>query len=122
MAILAKVLIKMKHHSLLIATLLLSGCTFNKTPRVVSTDPTVGVVRLGYSVPPLTKGEVDESLAQSTAARQCQKWGYSTAFSYGETKTCTLFSGPQCLNYQVLLDYQCRGSSGAPYSVVTSNW
>lgn len=106
----------------LIATLLLSGCSFNKTPEVVSTDPSAGVVRLGYSLFPMNSGHIDELQTQSTAAEQCQKWGYVTAQPYGETKTCTVFSGPQCLNYEVLLSYQCRGSGKTPYSVVTSNW
>ncbi|MBS0846975.1 YecR family lipoprotein [Citrobacter sp. JGM124] len=112
----------MKHRYLLIAILLVGGCTLNKNPKVVSTDPTAGVVRLGYSLLPLNSGEIDPFLTQSTAAQQCQKWGYATALPYGETKTCTVYSGPQCLNYDVLLDYQCRGTSGTPYSVVTSNW
>lgn len=112
----------MKYHCLFIITLLLSGCTLNKTPEIVSTDPTAGVVRLGYSLLPLNSGKTDELQTQSTAVQKCQKWGYSTVLLYGETKTCTVFSGPQCLNYDVLLDYQCRGTSGTPYSVVTSNW
>ncbi|WP_299999482.1 YecR family lipoprotein [uncultured Cedecea sp.] len=112
----------MKYHYLFIATLLLGGCTLNKTADIVSTDPTAGVVSLGYSLLPFNDGKVDDSLTQSTAIQQCQKWGYSTALRYGETKTCTVFSGPQCLNYEVQLDYQCRGTSGTPYSVVTSNW
>ena len=112
----------MKLRYLLIAPLLLGGCTLNKTPEIVSTDPTAGVVRLGYSLLSINSGKIDHILTQSTAAQQCHKWGYATALPYGETKTCTVFSGPQCLNYQILLDYQCRGTSGAPYSVVTSNW
>lgn len=112
----------MKHCGLFIATLLLSGCTLNKTPEIVSTDPSAGVVRLGYSLLPTNSGKIDETETQLTAVQQCQKWGYATALRYGETKTCTLFSGPQCLNYDVLLDYQCRGSKGPAYSVVTSNW
>jgi hypothetical protein len=112
----------MKYRYLLMTTLLLGGCSLNKTPDIVNADPTAGVVRLGYSLLPFNSGKIDELLTQSTAAQQCQKWGYSTALPYGETKTCTVFSGPQCLNYDVLLDYQCRGSSGTPYSVITSNW
>lgn len=112
----------MKSRYLLIATLLLSGCAINKTPEIVNADPTAGVVRLGYSLLPPNSGKVDPVQTQATAVQQCQKWGYSAALPYGETKTCTVFSGPQCLNYDVLLDYQCRGPSGVPYSVVTSNW
>lgn len=115
-----KVPINMKYHYLLVC-ILLGGCTISKTPKVADTDPAAGVVRLGYSILPGNRAEFDPFEALSVAVVQCQKWGYATAMAYGENRACTLFSGPQCLNYDVLLNYQCRNQTPAVYSVVTSH-
>jgi len=100
----------MHRTSLFIALLLLSGCTFNKTPEPVKSSEVAGVVRLGFDLAPLQKGKVDTFIAQTTASHQCQQWGYIAAFPYGEPiKTCSLTSGALCLNQKVTLEYQCRG-------------
>lgn len=100
----------MHRSSLFIAILLLSGCTFNKTPEPVKSSEVAGVVRLGFDLAVLQKGKVDSFIAQSTASHQCQQWGYIAAFPYGEPiKTCSLSSGALCLQQKVTLEYQCRG-------------
>ncbi|AIR62784.1 outer membrane lipoprotein [Cedecea neteri] len=114
---------KMKRISLAVTALLLGGCTVSKTPVPLNTNEPAGVVRLAYSLPPLQTAKVDKFLAQSTASRQCQQWGYASAIPYGsDIKTCTTYSGTVCLNTQVVLEYQCRGVTGPQYAGVTSNW
>lgn len=100
----------MRYSSLFFAALLLSGCTFNKTPEPIKSSEIAGVVRLGFSLAPLQKAKIDTYIAQSTASHQCRQWGYIAAFPYGEPiKTCSLSSGAVCLNQEVTLEYQCRG-------------
>lgn len=100
----------MRQYSVLLAVLLLSACTINKTPEPVKGSEVAGVVRLGFDLAPLQHGKVDSYIAQSTASHQCQQWGYIAAFPYGEPiKTCSVTSGALCLNQKVTLEYQCRG-------------
>lgn len=104
---------------ILIAALLLAGCTVTKDPEVVGGSKITGVVRLGFNDPALLNAQADPYLAQATATRQCQQWGYATAEGYGQPiKTCSVVSGTQCLNESVILEYQCRGFAVPP----TSAW
>ncbi|BCG09002.1 MULTISPECIES: YecR family lipoprotein [Buttiauxella] len=101
----------MKIVYLVLATVLLTGCTINKTPQPVKGSEVAGVVRLGFDLAPLQNGKVDTYIAQSAASHQCQQWGYVSAFPYGEPiKTCSVRSGALCLNQKVTLEYQCRGT------------
>ncbi|RPH25499.1 hypothetical protein EHN07_13085 [Buttiauxella warmboldiae] len=100
----------MKTLYIALSVMLLSGCTINKTPQPVKSSEAAGVVRLGFDLAPLQTAKVDTYIAQSAASHQCQQWGYSAAFPYGEPiKTCSLSSGALCLNQKVTLEYQCRG-------------
>ncbi len=100
----------MKTVYLILAAVLLTSCTINKTPQPVKSSEIAGVVRLGFDLAPLQNAKVDTYIAQSAASHQCQQWGYVAAFPYGEPiKTCSLTSGALCLNQKVTLEYQCRG-------------
>ena len=95
---------------ILLAALLLAGCTITKNPEVVGGNKLTGMVRLGFNEPALFNAKADPYLAQATATRQCQEWGFAMAESYGQPiKTCSVISGTQCLNESVILEYQCRG-------------
>lgn len=100
----------MKTVYLILVAALLSGCTINKAPQPVKGSEVAGVVRLGFDIAPLQKAKVDTYVAQSAASHQCQQWGYTSAFPFGEPiRTCSLSSGAVCLNQTVTLEYQCRG-------------
>ncbi|HAZ54048.1 MAG TPA: hypothetical protein DCY50_03220 [Franconibacter helveticus] len=97
-------------NAILLAALLLAGCTLTKDPEVVGGNKLTGMVRLGFSDPALFDAKADPYLAQATATRQFQEWGFATAEGYGQPiKTCSVISGTQCLNESVILKYQCRG-------------
>ncbi|AYN26505.1 MULTISPECIES: YecR family lipoprotein [Buttiauxella] len=106
----------MKTIYLVLVAALLSGCTMNKTPQPIKGSEVAGVVRLGFDIAPLQRAKVDTYVAQSAASHQCQQWGYSAAFPYGDPiKTCSLTSGALCLNQTVTLEYQCRGNGMEKY-------
>lgn len=93
----------------------LAGCTITKTPEVVGGNQMLGLVRLGFDVPALQRAKIDDYLAQGTAAKQCQSWGYDHAVRFGDpVTTCSLISGTQCMNESVILNYQCQGALITP--------
>lgn len=95
--------------------LLLTGCTLTKTPEVIGGNQILGLVRLGFDLPVLQRAKIDDYLAQSTAAKQCQNWGYAHAVRFGDPiYTCSVTSGTQCLNESVTLNYQCQGVALTP--------
>ncbi len=106
--------------SVLLLMMGLAACTLHKTPVISGGSQVDGIVRMSYELPPLQRATVDSYLAQSTASRQCQNWGFANAVPYGQPiTTCSLISGSSCMNETVTLEYQCQGISPVPYGTTT---
>lgn len=92
--------------------LMLSACTVHRQADVSVVDANSGVVRLTYGQAILQSSVTNETTDDGTATRQCQQLGYATAVAFGQPiTTCTVISGSLCLNQQVTLQYQCRGTA-----------
>ena len=97
----------------LAATVLLAGCTVNKTLVPTGGSKSDGTVDLAYEFGAFEKPVVDLSSAQAAAVQRCQAWGYTNAEAFGgEKRQCMQFDGyGTCVRMNVTITYQCTGGT-----------
>lgn len=97
----------MKSALLLLAALLVAGCTTYKLWTESDADERAGTIQLSYEYRKFENPQVDERAAIEMARERCTGWGYKSARRSGEDRVCVDGTKSDCSKWRVVREYRC---------------
>jgi hypothetical protein len=91
----------------LIAVLMVAGCTTYKMWTESDADQQAGLVRLSYEYRRYESPQVDERAGIEMARERCTDWGFKTAQRKAEDRACIDGINSDCSKWQVTREYRC---------------
>ena len=99
---------KMLALGLVAASLLVSGCSVQKTMSATGGSKADGTIEMSYEYGNFEKPVVNRTQADRRATERCKAWGYDHADAFGGGKTqCLTANAYGCTYQRVTVTYQC---------------
>jgi len=92
---------------LILAAVVLAGCTTYKLWTESGSSEEEAVVRLTYEYRRFESPQVDERAGIDMARDHCKDWGSPAATRKGEARQCTDGTASDCSKWRVVREYRC---------------